>query len=509
MGLTKDKLETIFWGKPPADPAERKFLRKIDAFVLSYVCLSYFTNYLDRANLANAYVSGMREAVDFKGNEYTYAVSMFTAGYIIGQYPSALVLSSNRISPRFWFPFCGSCWGIITLGLAFVKTPHQVWGLRLIQGFFEASTFCGTHYVLGAWYKDGELGRRSAVFTSSAQLGTLFSGVMQGGIIKNLNGKHGLAGWQWLFIVDFIITVPVAIYGFIVFPGLPHTTQAFWIKPEERELCIRRSPPQEHTTLTIKSLGKNLKAVVTSWQFYTFPILFGVGSCAYEKTGNYSEFLFWLRWTGDYTPSHINYYPCIYTAWGIVGTYLLTMYSDLTANRFIIQPIVYTTTVISCVMLLVWDISTGAKFFAYIVSGCGYAVQVTNFAWATSVTRDNEVVRAVTIFSMNVVGNCWTLWYNIVCWPVVDVPKFRNGQIATLITGAAMIGLAAFMLYLERRFPPKIKDNSETFSTTVFGGKAVTQTVIADEERISPGPGRDESIDEKNVEVGQVHIGTV
>ncbi|ORY23115.1 major facilitator superfamily domain-containing protein [Naematelia encephala] len=452
MGVRQDKIETILWGPPPKDPEERKLLRKIDGAILSYVCLSYFTNYLDRANLANAYVTGMREAVgcrspwltvclpcQVKGNDYTYAGSCFTAGYIIGQYPSALVLSSNRVSPRIWFPFCGACWGLLTIGLAFVKHPHQVWGLRLIQGIFEASTFTGTHYVLGAWYRDGELGRRTAVFTSAAQLGTLFSGVMQGGITRTLDGVHGLQGWQWLFVIDFIITMPIALYGFLMFPDMPHNTKAWWMTPEERELCALRAPPQEHVTLTFKSFRGSLKKIFSSWQFYLFPPLFGIGSCAFEKTGNYSEFLLWLKADGRFSPSQINYYPCIYTAWAIVGTYLLTMYSDMTGNRFIVNPIMFVPMAISCIMLLVWDIPTGAKFFAYIVSGCGFAGQATNFAWATSLTRDNEVVRAFTIFSMNVIGNLWTLWYQIVCWPVVDAPRFRNGQIGSLVSGAAMV----------------------------------------------------------------------
>jgi ACS family pantothenate transporter-like MFS transporter len=219
-----------------------------------------FTNYLDRANLANAYVSGMKEEVGFLGNDYTYAGSMFTAGYVIGQWPSALVLSSGRIPPRFWFPFCMVVWGFLTLGLAcerdhnlrfhphrwpraVVHTPHQVWGIRFVCGIFEASTFSGTHYILGSWYKDRELGKRSAVFATAAQVGSLFSGIMQGAIISTLEGRSGLRGWQWLFVIDFCITsectvthdlksprwpasVPIAIYGFAMFPDTPHTTKA-------------------------------------------------------------------------------------------------------------------------------------------------------------------------------------------------------------------------------------------------------------------------------------------
>ena len=118
--------------------------------------------------------------------------------------------------------------------------------------------------------------------------------------------------------------------------------------------------------------------LLKSWQFYTFPFLFGIGSCAYEKTGNYSEFLLWLKWTGDYPASKVNYYATAYTAWGILGCYILVVYSDLTRCRFIIQPIVLVTVAFSSILLLVWDIPVGLKWFAYIISGWGYAVQVTN-----------------------------------------------------------------------------------------------------------------------------------
>lgn len=49
---------------------------------------------------------------------------------------------------------------------------------------------------------------------------------MQGAIITTLHEKSGLKGWQWLFVIDFIITVPIAIYGFLMFPDTPHTVKA-------------------------------------------------------------------------------------------------------------------------------------------------------------------------------------------------------------------------------------------------------------------------------------------
>jgi len=55
-------------------------------------------------------------------------------------------------------------------------------------------------YILGCWYRDDELGKRTAVFTSAAQFGSFFSGIMQGSIKTTLDGRLGHSGWQWLFV---------------------------------------------------------------------------------------------------------------------------------------------------------------------------------------------------------------------------------------------------------------------------------------------------------------------
>lgn len=104
--------------------------------------------------------TGMKEDVGFVGNDYTTAGQLFTAGYIIGQLPCALALSSGRIRPRVFFPAMAACWGILTLGLAFVNDVKAVFIIRFFQAIFEASTFAGSHYLLGSWYTAEELVRR-------------------------------------------------------------------------------------------------------------------------------------------------------------------------------------------------------------------------------------------------------------------------------------------------------------------------------------------------------------
>jgi ACS family pantothenate transporter-like MFS transporter len=100
----------------------------------------------------------------------------------------------------------------------------------------------------GSWYKEPELGKRGAIFSSSAQVATIFSGVLQGlqfflyisfdlrgfsaSIYQNLNGLHGLAGFRWLFIICGAITGPIALYGFLFFPDTPETTSARYFSAE-------------------------------------------------------------------------------------------------------------------------------------------------------------------------------------------------------------------------------------------------------------------------------------
>ena len=85
-------------------PGERKLVQKLDFFILTFCCLMYFLNYLDRSNLNNAYVSGMREELRFKGNQLNQINTVFTVGYTVAQVPCNIAL--YYIKHRYFFPAC-------------------------------------------------------------------------------------------------------------------------------------------------------------------------------------------------------------------------------------------------------------------------------------------------------------------------------------------------------------------------------------------------------------------
>lgn len=195
------RIKAVFWGNPPEDMAERKLLLKIDLLVMSFVCLNYWINYVDRSNIANAYISGMKEDLNMTGDDFNVINTVFYVGYIVSMVPNNIMLL--KVPPRYWLSFCCFAWAMLTLGFYKVTSYKQMCVIRFFQACFESSTFAGTHLILGSWYKEHEINTRSATFTSSGLIGIIFSGFMQGAIYTSMDGKRGLAGWRWLFIIIF------------------------------------------------------------------------------------------------------------------------------------------------------------------------------------------------------------------------------------------------------------------------------------------------------------------
>ena len=84
----------------------------------------------------------------------------------------------------------------LTMITASVNSPKSIMAIRFFQGIAESTTFVGTHYILGSWYTERELGKRSGIFTASGLAGTMIGGFIQSGIHSSMDGKHGIQGWR-------------------------------------------------------------------------------------------------------------------------------------------------------------------------------------------------------------------------------------------------------------------------------------------------------------------------
>ncbi|KAJ0423036.1 major facilitator superfamily domain-containing protein [Aspergillus carlsbadensis] len=431
-------------------PGERKLLRKLDAFILSFCCLCYFANYLDRTNLNNAYVSGMREELNFQGNQLNQINTVFTVGYIVGQVPSNLALTF--VPPRLFFPAVMIIWGGLTMITAAVSNPQGIMAIRFFLGLAESSTFVGTHYILGSWYTEKELGKRSGIFTASGLAGTMFGGFIQTGIHSSMDGVHGLSGWRWLFIIDGLITIPIAIYGFIVFPDTPTTTKARYLTAEEKALAVARIP--ESGTVKVPLNRAFLKSVFCSWHWYAFVMLWIIaGETESFSTNSLLALYMKSHPTNTYSVSQLNNYPTGVPAVGIVSTLFWATLTDfMGGKRYLVGYFIAITGIITSAMILTQFENTSVIFGAYYWAGAVYACQATFFAWCNDAMRyKDERLRSVVIASMNMGSNAVNAWWSILFYSANFAPRFTRGMWAMIACSIALAGWTVGITYMTVR----------------------------------------------------------
>lgn len=321
---------------------------------------------------------------------------------------------------------------------ASTHTPQAIMAIRFFQGMAEATTFVGTHYILGSWYTERELGKRSGIFTASGLAGTMIGGFIQSGIHASMDGRHGLSGWRWLFIIDGIITIPVALYGLLLFPDTPETTTAPYLNSDERALAVSRLELEK-----IQQPKPNVfswsfvRTVLVSWEWWGFVILWVVAGETESFSSNALLALYMKSHPGPqkYSISQLNNYPTGVPAVGIVSTLFWATLTDvLGGRRDLVGYFIGITGVATSAMILSAmhsgdpgeNKATALVFGAYYWAGTVYACQAVFFAWANDAMRSREpVFRGVVLAGMNLGSNAVNAWWSIVFYGASMAPCFE------------------------------------------------------------------------------------
>ncbi|PLB44207.1 MFS general substrate transporter [Aspergillus steynii IBT 23096] len=458
------KLREVVWGKPAPTKQERKLVFKLDCIIMPFICLMYWVNYLDRSNLTNAYVSGLKEDLKMYGTEYNQINSVFYVGYTVSQIPNNIIL--QKVSPQVYLTISMICWSFLTLGLAFVNGWHQIMGIRFCLGIFESATFVGSHYIMGSWYNQQEIGKRTAVFAASGVAGNMFSGFLQGAIYKNMNGLDGRAGWRWMFIIDFLITIPVACLGYFVFPGHPETTKSKFLTPEEKSLATERLP---EPLIRRGALGWSLvRRVILSWEIYALSLL-AVLAGDTEMWADNGILNIYLKYLGTYSVELVNYIPTAVYAIALVSILLCSWYADYfqkAGGRWHVGVFLSVTAIISGAIMLKPP-SIGAKLFALFLNGIQLGYRGVLFAWANDLMRKDDAKRGIVIGMMNAMTIAFYIFWTLLFYNTDQSPMWYEGSIALIVTGVCMIFSVGSVVFFERREAKNTVVVLEGESTTV------------------------------------------
>ncbi|KAH6680531.1 pantothenate transporter liz1 [Halenospora varia] len=443
------KVKVMFLGDAAVNPAERKLVQKLDFFILTFCCVSFFFNYLDRAAFANAYVSGLKESLSLTGDNYNILLSMTTAGYVIGQIPHGIII--QKIAPRIWLPSMVVIWAGLVMCSAACKTYSQLCAVRFFQGLIEASTYCGTLYIIGSWYKPLEIAKRTAIFTASGQAGSMFAGVMMTAIRTTMDGTAGLHGWQWVFIIDGIITLPIAAMGFLYFPDTPELTKAPFLKPADIQLALDRLPPKKEDGHNINPWSLTTR-VFTSPAFYVL-FFFSAICGALEAFCVQGCFLLYLKYHAKLYPLVApTTYPLGINAIGIVSNLSAAIYIDATGKRVPMGILACSLQLITAILLLIPNMSSTGNFVAFYLAGTSYIVNPLLFGWANVICQrgGDDALRSIILYSMNASSSILYTFWGIVFYSATDVPYWKTGAITMIVIITLLFGMLFVVSWLDR-----------------------------------------------------------
>lgn len=337
----------------------------------------------------------------------------------------------------------------MTILLAVCKNHTQLYVLRFFIGLAESTFYPGMQYIIGSWYRKDELAKRSCLFHAMGNVGSMVSGYLMAGAY-NLDGVHGFHGWQWLFIVNTVVSLPIAVSGFFFMPDLPEITKVWYLTEDEIAIAKRRMQLEGRAQRSPYTKSK-FKKIFTSWHIYGLTalyIIFNNGNGALSQPA----FGIWLKEQG-YPVRLANIYPTMAEVIGVVTTLIYAWTSDTIFRGARWPAIVFSglVKIVAYVSLTVWKVPTGLIWASFLLCGFGGGISGLTFAWAHEICSDDNEERALVTGTMNGMAYVFQAWLPLVIWKQVEAPSYPKGYPTMVALSVALIGNAFVLRWLHKR----------------------------------------------------------
>ncbi|KAK2008039.1 MFS general substrate transporter [Colletotrichum eremochloae] len=432
---------------------ERRLKRKIDLRLLPTIVVMYILNYIDRNNIAAARLAGLERdlKLDPESNQFQTAVSILFVGYLLMQVPSNLLL--NKIGkPALYLPTCMVVWGVISAATAACRNYAGLLAIRFLLGFVEAAYFPGCLYYLSCWYTREELGLRTTVLYTGSLISGAFSGLISAGIKGNMDGARGLGAWQYLFLIEGVVTVGVAFGAYFALPNFPRTTS--WLSEEETALAVWRLEEDigedDWTGSGEQTFLHGFKMALEDIKTWILLVLlFGI-----VASSSITNFFPTVVATLGYSPVVSLLLTCPPYVLCVITTCLNAWHADRTGERYlhIVLPL--------CVAMAAFILGAATHAVApryvsmmLMVPGI-YTGYTTALAWISNSLPRPPAKRAAALAFINAVSNCSSIYASYL-YPARDGPQytaaFVHNCVACFVAVCAATVLRFVLVGLNRR----------------------------------------------------------
>ncbi|RKK51881.1 hypothetical protein BFJ67_g5839 [Fusarium oxysporum f. sp. cepae] len=410
------------------DANEKSLVRKLDFTLLPMVWLLYFFNYLDRNNIAQARLSSFEQDLGLKGNQFNVAVSILNVGYMLMQLPSNMLLTRTR--PSMYIPAWTALWSIVSAATAGAGTYTHLIVIRFFLGIAEAPFFPGAMFLLSCWYPRKELALRTAILYSGVLLATAFSGLIAAGVLSGLEGARGMAGWQWLFILEGAGSFVAAIVAFFVLPDFPgqKTGAMKWLLSDDEQKVAVERINRDRVSLPDADHGvfAGLMMAVKDLRTWVFVIMLTANHSAYGFNSFFPTIV-----KGDRRKNR-GYHIAIPQAVACIG--------------FIIS---------------VATLNNAARYAAAFLYICGcFSSNAMVFSWASSTLNQTPEKRACATAIINLLsqlGNIWSPYF----FPASDGPRYIKANLLMMAFSALSVATCVFMRFSLQKANKKLRESGD------------------------------------------------
>jgi len=209
--------------------------RKAMTRLIPMMCLVYFMSYIDRTNVALA-KTHLNSDLGISAAAYGLGAGLFFLSYAFLEIPSNLTMF--KVGPRRWIVRIAITWGVLSGLMMFVQGERSFYLLRFLLGAAEAGLFPSLMYMITIWFAQKYRATAIGFLYLAATTALMVGGPLGGGLME-LDGVGGLRGWQWMFMLEGMLTVVV---GAVTWFKLPETPKdAPWLTEAEAEILTEQA----------------------------------------------------------------------------------------------------------------------------------------------------------------------------------------------------------------------------------------------------------------------------
>ena len=291
--------------------------------LIPFLFLLYIFAYLDRINVGFASLQ-MNQALGFSAETYGFASGIFFLGYVLFEIPSNVVLA--RVGARLWIARIMITWGLISAATMRVRSAGSFTLLRFLLGVAEAGFFPGVIFYLTRWVPERERARTIAAFMTATLSAGIIGGPISGALLA-LDGTAGLAGWQWLFLLE---GVPAAILGVVVLRVLTERPEdANWLPARQRDALIAQL--REESAARVGSETHSVRKALFSGRLWLLAVVYFTIPVALYAFGFFLPQIIQASYSGS--EFEIGLLSAIPYAVGVVAMLIAGRHSDQTGER--------------------------------------------------------------------------------------------------------------------------------------------------------------------------------